>query len=587
MPTTRRSIKRLRVVKIDDGICVLWDGDAILPNKEDALYCFVPVDVSPERYKQRWPKVPLSDFSGDTQAISLGWCGTDYVRVCEYWVKRPSLRTLALLANGSIEDLTDDDTGLADQYKAQGVRVEERQSYKVCRYLISFGGILEGPVDWPGRYIPIVRCPGEEMRIGRKVKRRGIVRLAKDAQRAYNYGRTTQTEITALQPKAPFIGTEKNFEQERGRVGERQQHATPQADLYARSRQWWTATAAIQPAVSLAGVNETVALAADDMKAVIGIYDASLGARSNETSGKAILARERQSDVGSIVYQDNFARAIRHTATIINDLIPHVYDAERSIRILGIDGKEELIEINKAVPGDGFENTEQVLNDITLGAYDVVMETGPSFSTRREEAREGMNSFIQAAPQAAPLILDMIADSQDWPNAEKIGERLSTLLPPEIRKREAAARGEPPVESTLTPQQEAAAQAEQMKLQADQMRMQGELQKLQLENEGKTLDNQRRQIELAGAVQKARGDMRGQPPQSEQPDPITQQVDLERAQADIIEAQARASIARSNEAKAAIELRIKEIELMAVMTAPAQPAPNAPDTALAIDPPPG
>ena len=118
----------------------------------------------------------------------------------------------------------------------------------------------------------------------------------------------------------------------------------------------------------MAGVNETVALAAEDMKAVIGIYDAGLGARSNETSGSAILARQREGDVGAFVYQDNWSRAIRHTATILNDLIPHVYDAERTIRILGEDGREELIRINQAAPGDGMEETERVLNDVTVGA---------------------------------------------------------------------------------------------------------------------------------------------------------------------------------------------------------------------------
>ena len=152
------------------------------------------------------------------------------------------------------------------------------------------------------------------------------------------------------------------------------------------------------------GVNETVALAAEDMKAVIGIYDAGLGARSNETSGKAIMARQREGDVGSFVYQDNWSRAIRHTAVILNDLIPHVYDAERTIRILGEDGREELIRINQAAPGDGMAETERVLNDVTLGAYDVVFQPGPSYSTRREEAREGMNTFMQAAPQAAALV---------------------------------------------------------------------------------------------------------------------------------------------------------------------------------------
>jgi hypothetical protein len=177
----------------------------------------------------------------------------------------------------------------------------------------------------------------------------------------------------------------------------------------------------------------------------------------------------------------------------VNDLIPHVYDVERTIRILGDDGKEELIAINKAVAGDGLEETERVLNDVTIGAYDVVFRPGPSFSSRREEAREGMMAFLQSSPNAAPLVLDLIAESQDWPNADKIGKRLEHLLPDPIRAREAAERGEP-----LAPQPPDPAQAAAM--QAAAMRLQAELQQLQLENEGKALDNERRKLELAAMV---------------------------------------------------------------------------------------
>jgi hypothetical protein len=510
--------QELRVVAVDDGISVIWDDDAILPNKEDARWCFVPVDMSRERFQERWPDHPVTDFADNAKALTSGWCGADFVRVAEYWVKKPATRTLALLPGGAIDDVTDDGAR-AERYRQQGIRVEERESSKVCRYLISFGGILEGPVEWPGRHIPIVRCPGEETRIGRKTRRRGIIRFAKDAQRAYNYGRSTQTEITALQPKAPFIGTEKNFEQYDDIWSIANRKAFPYLPFTPDPSNGGVPPQRTSPAVSMAGVNETVALAAEDMKAVIGIYDAGLGARSNETSGKAILARQREGDVGSFVYQDNWSRAIRHTAVILNDLIPHVYDAERTIRILGEDGREELIRINQAAPGDGMAETERVLNDVTLGAYDVVFQPGPSYSTRREEAREGMNTFMQSAPQAAALVLDLFAEAQDWPNAEKIGKRLEHLLPPELRAREAAERGEQPAPAPPNPQDAVAAQAEAaqaaaMQQQAAQLRLQAELQKLALENEGRALENERRKIELAAAARgavKAEHDPRSAP----------------------------------------------------------------------------
>ena len=481
--------QELRIVAIEDGISVIWDPDAVLPNKEDAKYCFVPVDMSHDTFKEKFPDAALADFEDNAKAISSGWYGTDFIRVAEYWVKKPATRLLALMPDGRIDDVTDD-RDKAERYRKDGVRVEERESFTICRYLISFAAILEGPVEWPGRYIPIVRCPGEETRIGRKTKRRGIIRFAKDAQRAYNYGRSTQTEITALQPKSPFIGTEDNFKDYQAFWNLANVKAFPYLPYKPDPRNSGIAPQRVAPPVSSQGVNETVLLAAEDMKGVIGIYDSALGAQSNEVSGRAIMARDRQGDIGAFVYQDNWGRAIRHTATIVNDLIPHVYDVERTIRILGDDGKEELIAINKAVAGDGLEETERVLNDVTIGAYDVVFRPGPSFSSRREEAREGMMAFLQSSPNAAPLIIDLIAESQDWPNADKIGKRLEHLLPDPIRAREAAERGEPLAPPSPDPAQAAAMQAAAMRLQA-------ELQQLQLENEGKALDNEKRKLELA------------------------------------------------------------------------------------------
>lgn len=503
--------QELRVVAVKDGLGVKWDPDAVLPNKEDAKFCFVPVDFSHDKYKERWPGAPLSDLSDDERGTATGWYGADFVRVCEYWIKKPSTRTLALLAGGAIEDLTDDPAKV-ERYRAQNIRVETRESYSICRYLINHAGILEGPVHWPGRYIPIVRCVGEEVQIGRKTYRRGVVRFAKGAQQAYNYSRSQQTEIVALQPKAPYLGTEANFKGWESFWNYANVKAFPYLPYTPDPKNGGTAPQRVPPPVSSQGVSEAIALAAEDMKAIIGIYDAGLGARSNEVSGRAILARQREADIGSFVYQDNWSRAIRHTATILNDLIPHVYDAERTIRILGEDGKEQLIDINKAAPGDGTEETERVVNDVTVGAYDVVFQPGPSYSTRREEARDGMNSFIQAAPQVAPLVLDLIAEAQDWPMAERIGKRLETLLPPEVQRREAQERGEQGAAPPADPAQADPAQAASLQ-QAAQMQ--------------------------AAQMQAAH----------------------ERALADVAEAQSRAQIARDNARKAAIDLQMKEMEL--------------------------
>lgn len=538
--------QEIRIIAIPDGVSVVWDPDAILPNKEDAKFCFVPVDISQAAYKERYPDAPITDLILDQygREKSTTWVGDDFVRVAEYWEKRPTKRLLALLPDGSVDDLTDEeqDPAYLEELRSDGARIEERDGFSVYRSLITLGYVLEEPVKWKGRYIPVVPVMGEQVNVGRKTVRHGIIRFAKDPQRMYNYGRSTQTEVVALQPKTPFIGTDKNFEGKEALWGSANTKALPFLTYNPDPRNNGAQPQRSSPAVSLAGVEEMMMLAADEMKATTGLYDASLGSRSNETSGKAIIARQREGDVGTFVYVDNFSRAIRHTGRIIIDLIPHYYDTERQIRIIGIDGKEDLVEINKPTLIDGIERTQ---HDVTVGAYDVVLETGPSYSTKRAEARESMIEFMRSAPDIAPVVLDLVAEAQDWPNSDKFAKRVKHLLPPAIRAEEAAEAGEP------VPQD---IQQAQQPNPLDLAKLEGQ----QLQNQGKALDNEKKQLEIVGGVAKA-----AQPQQS--PQPVQQQgssvTDQELQQF-------------AQQVMAALEQQQQQINQLAQMLAP--PIPDGP-----------
>jgi hypothetical protein len=488
--------QEIRICSVDDGVSVIWDPDAILPSKEDAKCCFVPVDLSHDAFKEKYPDAPIEDFSLEGRSALLDdWWGEDHVRVAEYWERRPEKRTLALLPDGAIDDVTDQPDRLKE-LQAQGVRIEERESHRVYRSVISSCHLLEEPKPWPGRYIPIVPVIGEEVMIGRRTVRHGIVRYLKDPQRAYNYFRSAETEAVALQPKAPWMVTEKNIE------GFEDQWLTANTRNYPYlvykpdAKNGNVVPTRINSGMDTRGMVEGLHLAAQEMKEVTGIYEASLGQRSNETSGKAIQARQREGDVGSYVYVENFARAIKHTGRIVLDLIPNIYDAPRVIRIVGEDGKVDLVNINQQVALD------HILNDVTVAAYDVALDQGPSYSTKREEAREGMLTFLQQAPTAAPVVLDLIADAQDWPNADKFSQRLKTLLPPQIQAQEAQESGEQPPPAPPPPPELMLKQAE---LQADHIKSQAEVRKSELSVAEKQLDLKLKEMELqqVGSQQQA------------------------------------------------------------------------------------
>jgi hypothetical protein len=500
--------QELRITGVDDAVAIAFDVDATLPTREDGLWTIVPVDFSREAFTSKWPEAPVEDFETlNNNAHAVGWFDKDMVRVAEYWVKKPIKRTLALMPDGAIIDLTDKDADEVAKTKAIAKRIEKRDGFKVCRYLITAAHVLE-ETDWPGLFIPIIPVIGEEVKIGTRVIRKGLVRDAKDPQRRYNYFITAQAETVALQPKAPFVGTVVNFEKYEEEWADANNKNFAYLPYTPDPLNGGGPPQRQAPPVRSEGISEGISLAAEDMKGTIGIYDAGLGQRSNETSGKAIMARQREGDVATFLYVDNWSRAIKHTGKILIDLIPHVYDTERKIRIMGEDGKVDLKDINKPVgmietDEDGNESeVEHVMNDVTVGAYDVVLETGPSFSTKREEAKESMKEFIQGAPETAPVIMDLYAKAQDWPLADEIGKRFEAIAPPQVQKLIANQKKEsgeemPPPEPPSPEQQMAQAAAME-------------------ELKGLQLDNQKKEAEIAEIAQRLQA---GQP--VEQGDPLT------------------------------------------------------------------
>lgn len=462
--------QEIRIAPIEDGVGVLWDPDAVLPTREDGRFCFVPVDMSRNAFEAKYPGVTPSEFDDTKWEHNSTWCTEDYVRVAEYWVKEPSKKKLALGRDGAIADVTDADASVLAWHQRNGSRIEERESTKICRYLITASAVLESRDDYPGRFIPIVPVVGEETRIGRKLIRNGIVRHAKDPQRMSNYFHSAHTEVVALQPKAPFMVTETNVAKHQPTWETANSKNYPYLPYEPDSKNGGAPPQRVQPPVSSSGVIDGLTMAKEDLRSVIGIYDASLGKQSNETSGKAILARQKEGDVGSYLYIDNFARAVRHTGNIINDLIPYVYDTERTIRIMGEDGKIDVLEINKASGLDPASGETVFNHDITVGSYDVVAQIGPSFSTRREEARDSMVEFLRSAPETGPLILDLIAKAQDWPMHEDIAKRLRATLPPKILQLEAMEKkGATPeqIDEFLSQQQQPPPDPRMVKVQQD------------------------------------------------------------------------------------------------------------------------
>ncbi len=465
--------QELGVRLVDDQVSILWDPDAKHPTRRDAIYCFCPVDLTQEAYKEAYPGYAIGDIGTNANFTSYyaDWYNGEHVRVARYWYKIKIKRKLMLMPGGGYEDLEGLEPGDVERMKSEGGKEVERDGHKIKWVMMNATEFLTEPKEWPGRYIPMIPVIGEEIRVGSNIQRHGIVRFAADPQRAYNYARSTQTEFVGLQPKSPFVGTEENFKDYESEWNTANVKNWPFLRYKPDPRNGNAAPQRQMPPQSGSGLTECVVMAEQDMQAVIGIYNASLGAKSNETSGIAIQKRQTEGDTGTFIYMDNFALSITHTARVLNDLIPHYYDTKRTIRVLAADGTERRVPINAPNPIAIEGVPIEIVNDMTNGAYDIQMEMGPSYQTKREQARDGMTAFIQAFPPAGPVIGDLIAKAQDWPNADDVAERLQTLLPPQIQAQIAQKNNQPPPPPAPPSPQ---AQAEGAKAQAEIAKSKGE-----------------------------------------------------------------------------------------------------------------
>lgn len=431
--------QEILIKQIEDDFCVYMDPNSKEPDGSDANWCFIVEDMPKEDYLAEFGE---SDLAGDWEHFSDSsdsWATKDSVRIAEYFYKEFEDDEICLLKNGrSIrKKYLDDLIKTATPEEQDDLEVMETRKTKipVIKWCKLNGCEVLDETTWPGRWIPIVRVLGDKLVIEGKRTYEGLIRHAKDSQRMYNYWASTETEAIALAPRAPYIAAE-------GQIPPAYEHiwktANRQNHAYLPYKPTSHQGALLPPPQRnnfeppIAAVTTARLNAAEDLKATTGIYDAALGNRSNETSGVAIKNRAHQAQTSNFHIIDNLTRSIRHCGRIVVDLIPKIYDTARAARIIGEEGEQEVIRINEEFQYKG----QKTFFDLGKGKYDVVVETGPSFATKREEAALSMMEFVRANPQAAGLVMDLIAKNQDWPGAEEFAERFRKTLPSEVAEDE-------------------------------------------------------------------------------------------------------------------------------------------------------
>ena len=416
-------VQDIKIQEVTNPFSVYFDPSAQEFDRRDAQYAFVITKIGKDEFKQKYPKDELIDYTGANYDIQH-WIDDASVTLCEYWYKQYEDKTLLLLSNGNTvyEDEIPDRMVL----EANGITVLKERKVEVPKVkmaLLTGEGVIE-EADWAGRFIPIVPVYGDIVDIDGEFHYSGMVRFGKDAQRVYNYHRTTMIETIANAPKVPYLVTPEQIKGFEGLWKSANAENMPflpyNPDPRAGGMPQRSGGVEIPQALITASQYD-----AEDIKAVTGQFDASMGAGGNETSGRAILARQREGDTATYSYIDNLSRAIRYTGEILVDLIPKIYDTERVVRILGIDGGEKWVEINK-IQLDQMTGQQIVTNDITSGKYDVSVSVGASYNTQRQEASEALLEMM-GNPMLAPVVADLLAKNLDIPNSDELEKRLRKI----------------------------------------------------------------------------------------------------------------------------------------------------------------
>jgi hypothetical protein len=472
--------QEIKLNAVVDPYSVVMDPLSIEPSGEDAQWGFIGDDIPQQEFKRRWPWAAEVGFLGDKRWNQSGfWLSEDCIRIVSYWrMVTKGTKTLALYQDGTVHDVTDMEDFEYFPYvetRSDGSPFTREVPNRIAQlYVCSGNNILEGPYDYPISSIPIYRVPGWELNDGEKTHRWGLIRFLKDPQRLHNYWRSTVAEQLVAAPRNKWLATPDSV-----KGHEAKWRRAPSSDnpfLYYNDGE----TAPIHippPGIDAALVNEA-ATSSQDMKDISNIHEAALGMPSNEVSKVAIQQRQMTSDVGSFIYQDRRKIADNRCAKNINELISYIYDTKRTITVIGRDDKTSVALIN---------DPSEPNSDVTIGKYGVTVDVGPASETKRTLANEQMMAFVNAMPQSAAVVMDLVAEAQDWPKSGEFAKRFKMLLP----------AGTIP-EDEMTPEMKTM-QAQNAQLQDTQQKLAQALQEAEIEKKRGDASNAEARANLAMA----------------------------------------------------------------------------------------
>jgi hypothetical protein len=425
----------LTIQGIPNALSVFPQPNLREPDYSDMQWCFVVEDMPHDEFLATYPDVEPQGFAAWAATGGDPWITRDTVRVADYYYREMVSTRLALLSTGTVVDLEGGTRRELLTALPPGVQVLDERTAQVPRvWICKINGqqVLER-TQWLGSWIPVIPVLGDIMYVNGRLRLSGIIRDARDSQSRVNYYASAQSEAIALAPRAPWLiaeGQLEGYELEWETANTRNHAYLPYKVTNVRDQlvpppQRQTQEPAIQ-AISLA-----LQTAEHHFELTTRIPDASYGRPGNERSGAAIRERDDNAAMSNAHYLDNLGRAQHHLGRILVELAPKIYnDPGRVLRIVQEDGEEKRVIVN--APHTDEETGLERFYDLAVGTYDVEVNTGPGYATRRKEAVAHLSDLAKADPKVMQVADDLVVSQMDFPMAKEIAGRLKKTIPPQL-----------------------------------------------------------------------------------------------------------------------------------------------------------
>ncbi len=428
--------QRIRFEPITDAdTSVFFDPAAKRQDKSDAKYAFVIHSVQRVDYEDEWGD-DVSSWPEWLKEVEWDWNSPDVVYVAEYYVVEETKETQRIFRtiDGDEEKYTDIDEELEAELRAAGsVEIRQRQikRKRVRKYLLSGGKILEDCGYIAGKRIPIVPVYGKRWFIDNVERCMGQARLAKDSQRLKNLQISQLALIASLSSQSkPLLFPE----QVAG-------HTTMWADDASKNYPYLLINkmegpngepipsgpvAYTQPAQVPQAMAALLQITEQDMSDVLG--NTQPEELISNISEKTMEIQQNRMDMRAFIYMSNFAKALQTAGEIWLGMAKELYvEPGRKMKGVGTEDQISSIEIARPVYG---ETGEELENDLTAADFDVVVDVGPSFTSKRDAMVSKLISMMQFTqdPQDMAVLLSTAIMNIDGEGLKPIREHFRKKL---------------------------------------------------------------------------------------------------------------------------------------------------------------